>query len=98
MYSLMGSAKLNGLDPESYLRNLLSRIADHPVNCVEELPPCNVAAEAVADSVLTSRNKTLGFVSQSARLQWTLWHLFIRRLHTPVLSAGACCRDRCRAC
>jgi hypothetical protein len=31
IYSLVGSAKLNGIDPESYLRNVLSRIADHPI-------------------------------------------------------------------
>jgi hypothetical protein len=30
IYSLIGTAKLNGIDPESYLRNVLSRIADHP--------------------------------------------------------------------
>jgi len=29
IYSLLGTAKLNGIDPESYLRNVLSRIADH---------------------------------------------------------------------
>src|ERR1700739_4611004 len=44
IYSLLGSAKLNGIDPESYLRNVLSRIADHPIKCIEELLPWNVAA------------------------------------------------------
>ena len=43
IYSLLGTAKLNGIDPESYLRNVLSRIADHPIKCIEELLPWNVA-------------------------------------------------------
>ncbi len=42
LYSLIGTCKLNGTDPESYLRQVLTVIADWPITRVHELLPWNI--------------------------------------------------------
>ena len=45
MYTLLGTAQLNGVNPQPYLRHVLERIADHPSNRIDELLPWAVAAK-----------------------------------------------------
>jgi len=42
--SLVETAKLKGIDPEKYLRDVLARIADHPINKIEQLMPWRIYA------------------------------------------------------
>ena len=39
MYTIIETAKLNGLDPEAYLADVVDRIADHRANRIDELLP-----------------------------------------------------------
>jgi transposase len=41
MYTLIETAKLNGVDPKAWLADVLARIADHPAQRLHELPPWN---------------------------------------------------------
>jgi transposase len=41
IYSLIESAKLNALNPQHYIADVLARIADHPARCIAELLPWN---------------------------------------------------------
>ena len=53
MYSILQTAKLNGVNPQAYLTNTLARIADgHPINRISELMPW-------AYSALTRPNRRL---------------------------------------
>lgn len=54
IYSLIGTAKLNGLDPQAYLTAVFDRIADHPVNRIDELLPWTLVNEAEAPHKATA--------------------------------------------
>jgi transposase len=42
-YTLIRTAKMNGLEPEAYLRDILTRIGEHPINAIDALLPWNIA-------------------------------------------------------
>ncbi len=44
MYTLIGTAKLYGLDPQAYPQHVLTHIAQHPINQIDALLPWNVAS------------------------------------------------------
>ena len=78
IYSLLGSAKLNGIDPETYLTAVLRRIADHPINRIGELlcvslvqddGPCLIAHQRLvisATSVVPARSSKPSRVFENA--------------------------------
>jgi hypothetical protein len=51
LYSLVETAKLNGVDPMAYLTEVFRRIADHPINRIDELLPWNLALPPVQGQV-----------------------------------------------
>jgi hypothetical protein len=54
IYSLVGSAKLIGLDPQAYLRHVIERIADHPINRINELLPWRVELQSDSENRLAA--------------------------------------------
>lgn len=54
IYSLIGSAKLNGLDPEAYLRFVIERIADYRISELDNLLPWKVAEQIAKTSDLAA--------------------------------------------
>ena len=54
MYSLIVTAKMNGVDPQAWLADVLSRIAAHPTHRLDELLPWNWLPSAIAGSALAA--------------------------------------------
>jgi transposase len=50
IYTLIGTAKLNGINPQHYLRYVLERINEHKVNRIDELLPWAVAERIAPDT------------------------------------------------
>ena len=50
MYTLIVSAKLNDIDPQAWLADVLARIADMPQNRLGELLPWNWATQAMTEA------------------------------------------------
>jgi transposase len=48
MYTLIATAKLNNVDPQAWLADVLRRIADHPARRLHELLPWNWQKPAIA--------------------------------------------------
>lgn len=48
MYSLIVTAKMNGVDPQAWLADVLARIADHPAHRLDDLLPWHWAASQVS--------------------------------------------------
>ena len=49
IYTIVQTAKLNGVNPEAYLKDMLARIAEgHPINQIDQLMPWQMSPPAVA--------------------------------------------------
>jgi len=54
MYTLIGTARLCGIDPQAYLEHVLRHLPDHPVSRVAELLPWNVAQPSASDTTFAA--------------------------------------------
>jgi transposase len=50
MYSLIVTAKLNDIDPQAWLADVLARIAEHPASKIDDLLPWNWRPRPAAQS------------------------------------------------
>ena len=48
MYTLIETAKLNNVDPQAWLADVLTRLPDHPTKRIDELLPWNWQSSQLA--------------------------------------------------
>jgi transposase len=63
IYSLLGTAKLNGLNLQAFLREVIARIADHPIARIDELLPWKL--QLPTTTALNGKDETLELAPQA---------------------------------
>ncbi len=48
IYTLIQTARLNGIDPQAWLADVLARLPDHPASSIADLPPWNWKQAAIS--------------------------------------------------
>jgi transposase len=70
IYSLVGTANLNGIDPETYLRFVFTRIADHATSRIDEL-----TGWVVTDPLRTAFRKSRSPAKPTLALRLPITHV-----------------------
>jgi len=67
IYTLLGTARLNGIDPERWLCEVLSRIPDHPLSRIDELLPWNMTLNSQTDSPTLAAGEEINTTTRTSR-------------------------------
>ena len=59
-YTLIETAKLNGVDPQAWLADTLVRIPDHKINRIDDLLPWNARSMAKRQACVDQKNGPKG--------------------------------------
>ena len=78
-YTLLETAKLNGINPQAYLTWVFETIADHPINRIDELLPWNSLATIGSKKLFKGIGRTLTVIVERTNfiekneLSFALW-------------------------
>lgn len=84
MYSLIVTAKLNDIDPQAWLADVLARIAEHPASLLNELLPYGLPVMRRSTGARSSKSGTMQLVwrSEASALHSRASRKLIRRWPT----------------